>query len=712
MGSYITNPKFTLIDDNGSPYSGALVYFYEPETTTKKAIYTDLALSIAASNPLTLDSRGEASVFGSGTYKIVANAPNATPPDTPDDVIWSADNVFPTGNFIAGDTATVASIAEMRGITGESGASIKALGYYAVGDGGGGPIRYWSTTSTATDNGGSIIKPTAIGVGDPGRWIWEHNGPISPRWFGAKCDGVTDDGAIINTALAYKEGAQVWTEEETCATSVTIEIPSGSELKGIGGGQYPTVANYASANFTATAKSRIVALAGFTAGEPVVRVKTADSALYVKHNVTLKGMMIDCAGIADYGLDVISVKHSTFENLLIYRPVLVGIREDVLPIADAATEGNSATQFNNWRDVTAWAGEVGAAVGWQQKGTNTHDINLCTYLNCRAVTYHGDAIQISGADTQAWIQLYTYNFGKGKGVRLYGSDDAAAPFAKAHGITFYSPILTGSSHIATAQTGGASTITLAASAPSDSTIYEGRVIFISALTGKGQRRIITSYDGATKIATVDSPWNTIPDATSGYTIYAGGMHVQSGTTSNSVRNTVYGYTHGSGPIIVDDGAHISTIAPAFHPLGIYTQRFTPAVDFVTTGDLSVSYTKASGRYTVEGNRVKFVLDITFTPTYTTASSNIKITGLPYSSLDVLSGNDFYPAQVLTSSTAWTWGGAGITQIVGRITSGANYIRILGMGSGTLNAFLGVTQFPSGGTYTLNISGEYEMAGIE
>jgi hypothetical protein len=207
-GSYITNPKFTLLDDNGELASGACVYFYEPGTTTKKTVYTDVSQSVAASNPITLDSRGEYAVFGTGSYKIVANAAASPCPTTPDDVIWSADNVFPNGNYVAGDTATVASIAELRGVTGTDGSSAIPLGWYAVGDGGGGPLRTWDTASTCTDNGGNCVKPTVIGVGDPGRWVGSSTYSWSAEEFGAKGDGTTDDVARWQAACdaAYAAG--------------------------------------------------------------------------------------------------------------------------------------------------------------------------------------------------------------------------------------------------------------------------------------------------------------------------------------------------------------------------------------------------------------------------------------------------------------------------------------------------------------------------
>ncbi len=47
-----------VLDSNGDPYSGALVYTYEAGTTTLLDLFTDAALTTAAANPLVCDSSG------------------------------------------------------------------------------------------------------------------------------------------------------------------------------------------------------------------------------------------------------------------------------------------------------------------------------------------------------------------------------------------------------------------------------------------------------------------------------------------------------------------------------------------------------------------------------------------------------------------------------------------------------------------------------
>jgi hypothetical protein len=68
----------------------------------------------------------------------------------------------------------------MKALSPAVNSSVNVLGYYARGDGGGGTF-YWDATSTATDNGGTIIKaaPTT------GRWIRVYSGAVNVLWFGA-----------------------------------------------------------------------------------------------------------------------------------------------------------------------------------------------------------------------------------------------------------------------------------------------------------------------------------------------------------------------------------------------------------------------------------------------------------------------------------------------------------------------------------------------
>ena len=72
----------------------------------------------------------------------------------------------------------------------------------------------------------------------------------------------------------------------------------------------------------------------------------------------------------------------------------------------------------------------------------------------------------------------------------------------------------------TAQAGASNTITLTSGSSSTSGSYVGQVITTTGDTGSGQSKTIISYDGSTKIATVDSAWSVNPNNTTTYTIAA------------------------------------------------------------------------------------------------------------------------------------------------------------------------------------------------
>jgi hypothetical protein len=78
-------------------------------------------------------------------------------------------------------------------------------------------------------------------------------------------------------------------------------------------------------------------------------------------------------------------------------------------------------------------------------------------------------------------------------------------------------------HSGTAQGGAAGpppTITLANSATAIDDFYNGMHLETTAGTGSGQVRTIIHYVGATRVATVDLPWTTVPDNTSAYAVNA------------------------------------------------------------------------------------------------------------------------------------------------------------------------------------------------
>jgi hypothetical protein len=73
-------------------------------------------------------------------------------------------------------------------------------------------------------------------------------------------------------------------------------------------------------------------------------------------------------------------------------------------------------------------------------------------------------------------------------------------------------------HHGLAQAGGATSITLASTASAVDDVYVGSHVFLSTSTGSGQTRLITAYNGTTKVATVSPAWVTNPTSASVYKI--------------------------------------------------------------------------------------------------------------------------------------------------------------------------------------------------
>lgn len=64
---------YQFFNSNGSPVSSGSIRFYETGTTTDKAIYSDVDMTVTASNPWSLDASGRLSqnIYGEGRYTVV-----------------------------------------------------------------------------------------------------------------------------------------------------------------------------------------------------------------------------------------------------------------------------------------------------------------------------------------------------------------------------------------------------------------------------------------------------------------------------------------------------------------------------------------------------------------------------------------------------------------------------------------------------------------
>jgi hypothetical protein len=108
MSSQLPNGKQQFIDGNGLPLVGGSVFHYIPSTTTPKTTYQDEALTIANPNPIILDARGQAIIWGSGDYRQVLQ-------DSLGNLIWDQVVSDASASISAQITAFIALLASSVG---------------------------------------------------------------------------------------------------------------------------------------------------------------------------------------------------------------------------------------------------------------------------------------------------------------------------------------------------------------------------------------------------------------------------------------------------------------------------------------------------------------------------------------------------------------------------------------------------------------------
>lgn len=158
------------------------------------------------------------------------------------------------------------------------------------------------------------------------------------------------------------------------------------------------------------------------------------------------------------------------------------------------------------------------------------------------------------------------------------------------------------------------------------------------------------------------------------------------------------YTPGTGFYITDSNGSIRTTRDAV------AGSWTPVLTFATAGDLSVAYTAQVGVFEKNGNEVTASCSIlTSTFTHTTASGNLRVTGLQHTSATV-------------SGAVWSgsarWRGvtkANFTDVISQVGSAVAYFEFGISGSGQVATTIQAGDMPTGGTVQIIASAKYRAA---
>lgn len=141
------------------------------------------------------------------------------------------------------------------------------------------------------------------------------------------------------------------------------------------------------------------------------------------------------------------------------------------------------------------------------------------------ITLSSSASATNGAYDPGTVQIITGpGAGETRGILGYNGTSKVAVVDKdwrttpttASSYVVYSASSPGHVNEGLAQGGTSTTITLNTAASSTDDIYIGQTVFLVGSTGQDQARIVTDYNGTTKVATVNKAWQTNPDSTTSY----------------------------------------------------------------------------------------------------------------------------------------------------------------------------------------------------
>jgi hypothetical protein len=107
--------------------------------------------------------------------------------------------------------SAMANLKAMSAATLQNAVRIELLGYYAVNDGGGGEF-IWNGLDARPDDGGVIIRPTAVaGNGRLNRIVGGLSDPyLHSGWYGVRADNATDNSARLQALLDAAMALSIW----------------------------------------------------------------------------------------------------------------------------------------------------------------------------------------------------------------------------------------------------------------------------------------------------------------------------------------------------------------------------------------------------------------------------------------------------------------------------------------------------------------------
>lgn len=381
-------PKFHGQTSTGAALSGGKLYTYAPGTTTPKASYTTAAMTTPNTNPVILNSNGDAVVYLNGLYDVVLkNSAGVTQ--------WSMSSV--------------------NGINAYTSYEVDALNDY-----GSGTSFTQATIEAALTAIGTTDKVTLLIR--PGTWVISSalsfatyknvtlkipagayfslsgSGTVTglqqemtPQMFGAAGNGTTDDTSAINAALA--SSTRVLIPKTADSYLVTAALTPISNQVIIIEGEIKTAQPAAGAfnifNIGTKTNVKIIGKGGKITGDGVTTGQIGIKSI-TSSNVTVESMEITAT---DYGMWLRTTSDMRVRDNYIHDVLSVGIANGYS--VDAAYNYFSIT--GNRIDTVTGYGILSAAMDRGVIANNViSNVSHSGATSVGIMVYHGNRVAVTG----------------------------------------------------------------------------------------------------------------------------------------------------------------------------------------------------------------------------------------------------------------------------------------------------------------------------
>jgi hypothetical protein len=430
---YVPNPAKLGVISLGSMYVG------NPDTDptvveNQKTIYVkdESGTVTAVSQPLTIGAGGlplyngdPVTVLTDGDYSLmILNS------------LGSQIYYIPSDLDSTLDTAYVADIATLRLSTGVTGQSVQPQGYYAYGDGAGGPLRTWASGAapgTYVDNGGSIIVPT--GGDGSAAWLGSSVYVWSAEDFGAKGDGATDDAARIQAAIDYAETSTgsrtIRFSNKNYAIATGVVIDGNNVILDCAGMQYTSGANPGGigvddSGYYTQFGGTVWTWIGTTGTGTMLQIAAPVAGPLITGCGITGGLVLDGDTKALKGFEMLSHQGGKFDTILAAdcqtRQVELNVRDNT-----GWAVSNANTQHNHFGRITVSCWRAESAEGMLMDGDDAADTSINFFGEIDYIHKDGIGLRLgsTGANQMQMVFGYRKPGGTGVGIRLDSGNSVA-----------------------------------------------------------------------------------------------------------------------------------------------------------------------------------------------------------------------------------------------------------------------------------------------